>query len=188
MKIILFLTVFLFSSSCYSQQVYPLNTDFDEVPQNSYLKDSNNELTPYIGTYKSSFQNREITIYITKEVQKFFKALRVYQDALSIRYVVKNSAGAILQDTQSMTFQPNQFEHTIYSHGTYPNQNIVWFNYGGTNCRVGWGAIELKKISTTQLSWEYRPNDIILDSSKCPQGTDINIYLPETKGLIFTKQ
>jgi len=51
-----------------------------------------------------------------------------------------------------------------------------------------WGSIELKKISSTQISWEYRPNDIILDDSKCPLGTDIKIYLPETKDLIFTKQ
>ncbi|MDH6252836.1 hypothetical protein M2347_002563 [Chryseobacterium sp. H1D6B] len=188
MKKILFSITLIISFSCHAQQAYPLNTDFDEVPQNSYLKDLNNELDPYIGTYKATFQNMEITLYITKEIMKFFKALNVYKDALSIRYVIKNSSGAIIQNTQSMVFQPNQSKHTIYSQGTYPNQNIVWFNYGGTNCNVGWGAIELKQINVTQISWEYRPNDIILDSSKCPSGTDINIYLPETKDLIFTKQ
>ena len=93
----------------------------------------------------------------------------------------------MLQDTQNMNFQPNQILHTIYSHWVEPN-NILALYYGGTNCGVGWGSIELKKINSTQLSWEYRPNDTILDSARCPQGTYITIYLPETKDLIFTKQ
>jgi hypothetical protein len=85
-------------------------------------------------------------LFISKETKKYIKSLNVYQDVLSIRYIVKNSLGNILQDTQGMTFQPNQLLHSIYSRGTYPNKNIVWFNYGGTNCKVGWGSIELKKL------------------------------------------
>lgn len=174
--------------SCKAQTVYPLNSDFDEIPQNSYLKDLNNELDSYIGTYTAIYQTKMITLYITKENMKYFKSLKIYQDALSIRYIIKDATNVILQDTLTMNFQENQLKHTIYSHGTYPSINTVWFNYGGTNCGVGWGSIELKKISSTQLLWEYRPNDTILDSSRCPQGTDINIYLPETKDLVFTKQ
>ena len=188
MKNILLIPFIFVTLACKSQQVYPLNTDFDEVPQNSYLKDLNNELDAYTGTYKANFQDREITLYISKETMRFFKALNVYKDALSIRYIVKNSMGNFLQDTQSMTFQPNQFKYTIYSQGTYPNQNIAWFNYGGTNCGVGWGSIRLKKLNSTQISWEYIPNSTIIDSNKCPSGTDTTIYLPETKDLIFTKQ
>lgn len=190
-KIIIKLTftfVFFCIFSCKAQQTYPLNTDFEEIPQGSYLKDLNDELTTYTGEYKANFQGNEIRLFITKETMKFLKSLNIYQDVLSVRYTIKNSAGIILQNTQNMTFEPNQLRHTIYSRGTYPSKNIVWFNYGGTNCRVGWGSIELKKINSTQISWEYRPNDIILDNSKCPPGTDINIYLPETKDLIFTKQ
>ena len=169
-------------------QTLPLNTSFDDIPTNAHLKDLNNELSPYVGEYKAYFQGNEVKLYITRETMKFIKSLNIYQDVLSIRYIVKNPAGNILQDTQNMNFQPNQLRHTIYSRGTYPNKNIVWFNYGGTNCKVGWGSIELKKINNTQLSWEYRPNDIILDDATCPPGTDINIYLPEIKDLIFTKQ
>ncbi|MGN7758362.1 DUF6705 family protein [Chryseobacterium sp. 22532] len=190
-KIIIKLTftfVFFCIFSCKAQQTYPLNTDFEEIPQGSYLKDLNNELTSYTGEYKANFQGNEILLFISNETMKFFKSLNIYQDVLSVRYIVKNSAGNILQNTQNMIFEPNQLRHTIYSHGTYPSKNIVWFNYGGTNCKVGWGSIELKKINSTQISWEYRPNDIILDDSRCPPGTDINIYLPETKDLIFTKQ
>ncbi|UEQ74627.1 hypothetical protein J8N07_13180 [Chryseobacterium arthrosphaerae] len=161
-----------------------------KLPDNSYLKDLNNELDPYVGTYKGNFEGHEITLFITKQNYKFFdlKIKKYYQDVLSIKYIVKNSSGVILQNTQSMNFQPDQLRFTMYSTKTKPLQNTVVFYYGGTNCSVGWGDIYLKKLNDTQISWEYRPNDIILDDNKCSPGTDINIYLPETKDLIFTKQ
>ncbi|WP_267406871.1 MULTISPECIES: DUF6705 family protein [unclassified Chryseobacterium] len=188
MKKIIYIIAIIISVFYKAQQVYPLNTDFDNVPPNSYLKDINNELNPFSGTYKANYQGKEITLFITMETMKFLQSLNVYQDILSVKYIIKNQNGVVLQDTQNMNFQLNQLKHTIFSHGTYPNKNVAWFNYGGTNCGVGWGAIELKKLNATQISWEYRPNDIILDSARCPQGADINIYLPETKDLIFTKQ
>ncbi|WP_370897909.1 DUF6705 family protein [Chryseobacterium gossypii] len=181
--------LFISFLSCKAQE-YPLNSSYMKLSDNSYLKDLNNELPPYVGTYKANFEGNEITLFISLQNHKFFdlKVKKYYQDVLSIKYIVKNSSGVVLQDTQNMNFPANQLRFTIYSTKTRPSQNTVIFYYGGTNCGVGWGDIYLKKINSTQLSWEYKPNDIILDNSKCPPGTDINIYLPETKDLIFTKQ
>ncbi|WET47660.1 hypothetical protein PYS58_13840 [Chryseobacterium indologenes] len=176
--------------SCRAQQIYPLKTDYTEVPQNSYLKDSNNELDSFIGIWKGSFKGNLITLFVTKETQRLFNENqnKYYKDILSIKYVVKNSSGIVLQNTQDMNFEPNQLTHTIYSQWPENNGNSLLLYYGGTNCSVGWGSIILKRLNSSQISWEYRPNDIILDSKRCPPGTDINIYLPETKDLIFTKQ
>lgn len=176
---------FITSIMCCKAQTLPLNTGILEIPQNAHVKDLSNELAPYVGTYKANFQGKEITLYITKEEDKLVKRSnqQFYRDALVIKYVVKNSAGATLQDTKNNTLPK------IYIYSTkMKSQNSVVLIYSGTNCRVGWGEIYLTQINSTQISWEYRPNDIILDSSRCPQGTDINIYLPETKDLIFTKQ
>ncbi|MFP7655612.1 hypothetical protein [Chryseobacterium proteolyticum] len=188
-KTTLLFGLFISFLSCKAQE-YPLNTDFRNIPTNSYLKDLDNELNPYVGNYRANFQGKEIILYITKESHKLieYKNQKFYRDVLSIKYVIKNSAGTILQDTQNMIPQTNQSYHTIYSTRINPFLNSVMLTYSGTNCGVGWGSIKLKKINSTQLSWEYRPNDIILDSSRCPSGTDINIYLPETKDLVFTKQ
>ena len=188
-SLILFLGLFVVFS-CKAQQTYPLNTDFDEVPQNSYLQDMNNELDDYVGNYTASFNGSQITLFITKEVKKYFDiaSVKIFKDVLSVKFIVKNSSGNILQNTQNMNFLDNQVQNTIYSMGTKPSDNSVGLSYGGTNCSVGWGTIILKKLNTTQLSWEYRPNDIIVDDSRCPPGTNTTIYLPETKDLIFTKQ
>ncbi|WP_370897911.1 hypothetical protein [Chryseobacterium gossypii] len=189
-KITILFSIFISLLSCKAQQIFPLRTAVDNVPNLSYLKDTNNELQAFIGQYSSSYNGKQITLYITKENDKYFDLgdKKIYRDVLSIRYIVKNSTGNILQDTQNMNFQINQYTHTIYSQWVVDSGTKVIFNYRGTNCNVGWGKIILKKINSTQLSWEYKPNDIILDNSKCPPGTDINIYLPETKDLIFTKQ
>ncbi|MCJ7933132.1 MAG: hypothetical protein MUW56_05720 [Chryseobacterium sp.] len=167
-------------------QTLPLNTALYNIPQNAYLKETNNELIPYIGTYKATFQGNEIILYITKEENKLmdYGDQKFYSDVLIIKYIVRNSNGVILQDTKNS----NIAKIELYSNHIYPNKNIIAFYYSGTNCGVGWGDIYLKKINSTQISWQYRPDDIILDDSKCPPGTDINIYLPETKDLIFTKQ
>lgn len=189
MKNLIFLILLVISMSCKAQE-YPLKTDYTEVPNNSYLKDTNNELDKFLGNYITSFENKQITIFITKQTHSYFDRgeYKYYKDVLSVKYIVKNVNGTFLQDTQNMTFQSNQIRHSIYSRWVEDAGNTLLLYYGGTNCGVGWGDIYLKKISETQLSWEYRPNNTIIDSSRCPVGTDITIYLPETKDLIFTKQ
>lgn len=187
-KIALILTM-LNILSCKAQQTFPLLTSIDNIPNLSHLKDTNNELQSFTGTYSASYNGNQITLFISKENDKLFDYgdKQIYIDALSIRYTVKNSYGGILQDTQNEVFQADLL-HTIYSQWATENGTKVLFNYAGTNCHVGWGKIILKKVNTSQFSWEYRPNDITTTASKCPSTLDTKIYLPETKDLIFTKQ
>lgn len=184
-KILLALTLLISLISC-KAQILPLGTSLADIPNNAYVKDTNNELSPFIGIYKANFNGNEITLFITKEENKLEERTNknFYRDALVIKYVIKNSAGITLQDTKNLN-TPSIY---LYSISTRPAQNIVNFIYSGTNCRVGWGRIILKRISPTQISWEYRPNDRIIMPGKCPGNPDTTIYLPETKDLIFTKQ
>jgi len=183
---VLVFTIIIF---CKAQQTYPLNTDYDNVPNYSYLKDLNNELSPYIGTYKANHQGNEITLFITKEENKLTKRVdkQFYRDVLVVKYIVKNSSGAILQDTQNMILTDNTY-FNIYSMGTRPTLGDVTLGYDGTNCGIGWGEIILKKLNATQISWDYRPNSSLIDSATCSPSTDKTVYLPVTKDLMFTKQ
>ena len=139
----------------------------------------------YVGIYKSTFQGGEVLLYITKEENRLVKRIDMnfYRDALVVKYIIKNSVGTTLQDTKNINIPNIDIISTKMK-----SQNSVILIYSGTNCGVGWGNIYLKKINSTQISWEYIPESTIIDSSKCPPGTDINIYLPEAKDLIFTKQ
>ena len=170
--------------SCKGQQ-YPLNTFFENVPQGAYLKDLNHELDPYIGIYKSNFEGNEITLHITKQENKLEKSTgkTYYLDVLVIKYIVRNNSGVILQDTQNSNV-PNI---ELYSIATRPYENKIIFYYSGTNCGIGWGDVFLKKISATQISWDYNPNSTSVGDD-CPANADKTVYLPETDNLIFTKQ
>lgn len=171
--------------SCNAQ--LPLNTLMENIPSNAHVKDLNNELNPYIGIYKTSYQGREITLYITKIDKRLEQRSNknFYRDALVIKYIVKNSSGVILQDTQNNNI-PNI---ELFSTRIRSYDNSVIFYYSGTNCGVGWGDVFLNKINATQISWLYKPDDVILTPSKCSGNPDLTIYLPETENpLIFTKQ
>ncbi|REC42710.1 MULTISPECIES: DUF6705 family protein [Chryseobacterium] len=166
-------------------QTLPLNTILRNIPQGSYVKDLNHELDPYIGIYKSNFEGNEIILYITKQENKLEKSTgkTYYLDALVIKYIVRNNSGVILQDTQNSNV-PNI---ELYSIATRPYENKIIFYYSGTNCGIGWGDVFLKKISATQISWEYRPDSTSI-SDNCPLTADKTVYFPETDNLIFTKQ
>ncbi|WP_131701383.1 DUF6705 family protein [Chryseobacterium sp. FH2] len=183
-KTLTVLSLFISFISC-SAQTLPLYTALENIPNNAHVKDTNNELIPYIGTYKANYEGKEITLFITKEEDKFFDYgdQKFFRDALVVKYIIKNSGGTILQDTKN-----NNLDIDFNSTKIKSTQNSVIFFYSGTNCSVGWGDVYLKKINATQISWEYRPNDIVTTAAKCPPTLDTTIYLPETKDLIFTKQ
>lgn len=185
MKSVLLLIIFAVVT-CKSQQILPINTPFVDIQNGVHLKDLNNELNPYLGVYKANFNSNEITLFITKQENKLEENAQksYYADALIIKYIVKNSAGTILQDTKNN----NLNIASLYNIDIDSSENTVNFVYTGTNCNIGFGGIKLKKISATQISWEYKPNDIVTTAAKCPPNLDTNIYLPETKDLIFTKQ
>ena len=183
-KIILLLSFLNSFLQCKAQQFYSLNTNMKDIPQGGYVKDINNELSPFVGIYKANYQGNEVTIYISKVEYMLKKRSNksYYMDALIVKYKVKNSSGTVLQDTQ------NNNSGDFYSMWSAPEENAVVLYYPGTNCGVGWGKVYLYKKNATQLSWDYRPNDSILDQQNCPGNQDIKIYLPITKDLIFTKQ
>lgn len=171
--------------SCNAQ--LPLNTFMENIPQNAHVKDLNNELNPYIGVYKANYEGKEITLYITKEEDRLtdYGDQRFYRDALIVKYIVKNSSGTVLQDTYNNNLSTN----AIYSTRIRSYDSSVILGYEGTNCGIGWGTILLKKINITQISWIYRPNDMMILPGQCPGSPDLTIYLPETENpLIFTKQ
>ncbi|UOU98698.1 hypothetical protein MUU74_01785 [Chryseobacterium daecheongense] len=186
--LILFI-VFTTIISCKAQTL-PLNTDLDNTPLNAYLKDLNNELDPYVGTYQATIDGNQINLFITKEDHKYFDLgdVKFFQDVLIVRYTIKNSAGVILQSTQNTNFVTMKEKNLIHSLGTNPNLGMAILTYNGTNCDIGWGSVYLKKLNATQISWRYYAETVATSHERCPPNVDKSTYLPEGENLIFTKQ
>uniref|UniRef100_UPI0025C41373 DUF6705 family protein n=1 Tax=Chryseobacterium sp. TaxID=1871047 RepID=UPI0025C41373 len=171
--------------TCKAQQVYPLNTYYEDVPDYSYMKDLNNELIPYVGTYKAIHNGNEIILIITKEDKKLQEILnkKFYEDVLHVKYTVKDIAtGTILDDNLNPTSSDKK---EIESMGTNVlDNNSLSLSYDGTKCGIGWGKIILKKINNIQFTWDYRPNSRVFSGNDCPDSKNIKVYLPYTKNLI----
>ena len=172
---------------CKAQVVYPISTFSTDIPAGSYIKDLNNDLDNFVGIYVATFNGNFIYLNIGKEVKKTLNKKSnfvYYRDQLVITYEVKNGLGQILQSTLVTNSNINK----IYSIYFNKIDNIMMMHYIGTNCSVGWGTIELKKINGFQLNWTYYPNSSVLTNINCPGNPDTNVYLPATENLIFTKQ
>ena len=70
MKKILFILIIFITISCSAQQIYPLRTHY-EIPENSYLKDTNNELQYYEGIWKTQWNGKITYIYLKKIINKY---------------------------------------------------------------------------------------------------------------------
>ncbi|CAI9681231.1 hypothetical protein HZQ11_17060 [Elizabethkingia anophelis] len=184
MKNLLFIITIIFSLSC-SAQEYPLNTSFKTIPQGSYLKDTQNELSCYTGTWKTLFNGKDITLDIQK-IEKYsvkYPKNEFFRDILLIRYTVKDGNGNTLQSTLNHSVLNSNIKSTY----VLPNNKIA-FTHSGGDCGVGSGRVYLQYIDSTHIKWSYYPESLMHAEGECPQGSDLKVYLSKTEDLVFTKQ
>ncbi|HIB8182306.1 TPA: DUF6705 family protein [Elizabethkingia anophelis] len=184
MKNLLLIIAIIFSYSCTAQE-YPLNTDFQGVPSGSYIRDTKNELNRYTGIWKASYNNQEITLELQKVEKYSFKFLNYnyYGDTVFGRYTVKDINGNILQTTFNKEITNSNIEGSYILYG-----DTLGLSYSGGDCSIGSGIIYLQYLDGTHLKWNYTPEDLIFMEGECPQGSDLKVYLPKAKDLVFTKQ
>jgi hypothetical protein len=192
-KIILLFALTISLINCKAQEIYPLNTYYEKVPNYSYMKDLDNYLPLYVGTYKAIYEENEITLYITNSIKELIDTRldnrKYYQDVLRVKFTVKKiSTGTVLQDNQASDPLQPQRNQIISTRTNKLDNNSVSLYYSGTTCGIGWGKITLKKINNTQISWSYYPNDSLFSGNECPNSQNVKVYLPDTENLVFTKQ
>ncbi len=99
--IFLSIVLFILTISC-KAQTYPLRT-FTEIPENSYLKDTNNELQYYVGTWKGTWNNKTIYITFKKITNQYDNILKYYKDFLIGKFKVLDSNGLVLFDNMAIS-------------------------------------------------------------------------------------
>lgn len=94
----LFLFTFIIFSLYSTAQEYPLTAT--EVPANAYIKDLDNQLPAFEGTWKGTWNNKTFIINF-KKIKFYYTHLKdnpYYQDILIGKFQVKDSNGNILFD------------------------------------------------------------------------------------------
>ncbi|MBB4805372.1 hypothetical protein HNP38_000644 [Chryseobacterium defluvii] len=182
--------IILFLCICCKSQIYPLKTyDIEEFPKDSYVKDTNNELHDYEGTWKGTWNGK--TILITLKKIKFYKIFlenrAYYNDILIGKFIVKDSNGLILFDNNALADDNAK----IKGSGFIKNTTSYLFGYNDPDlCHMnGRGRFKFTDSTKTKLEWKYSESENWIDTDCFYYGwaqADRPQPLPNT--IILTKQ
>ncbi|WEK69140.1 MAG: hypothetical protein P0Y62_14970 [Candidatus Chryseobacterium colombiense] len=165
MKNILYIIGFL--SICISckaqQQIIPLETKGFPV-ENTYYKDLNNELSPYIGTWKGTFNNQNFIITFSK-YKNYNSTGNYYKDRLAGKYKMLDSNNNELYSTYNL---PDN-EAKVTSLGFVEQTNhtklrLVFID----SCIEGEIHLSFDNPQQTQMHWKYfTKQELVVDDSGC---------------------
>ncbi len=179
LAILFFIIVF----SC-KGQTYPLRT-FTDIPENAYLKDTNNELQNYEGIWKGTWNNKTIYITLKKVTNHYNENLKYYIDLLIGKFKVINSNGQILFDNTNLSdvqakLRGGQFRKKDDKYSfIYSDHEICDTN--------GYITINFTDSTKSQLQWYFSDwTDII--TPDCPYYNAHPFPQPLPKDIILTKQ
>ncbi|MCL8537065.1 DUF6705 family protein [Chryseobacterium gallinarum] len=185
MKNLFLFILFCISISC-NAQTYPLRT-YTEVPPNAYIQDTNNELVPYEGTWKGTWNGKTVFIYL-KRIKDYFTHLEnkpYYKDILVGKYKILDSNGAILFDSSNLSDENAKIKGARFL--SIPNTRYI-LNYIDSNLCNTSGNVSINFTDTTKIKLNWKLNfDSKMITTDCQYyNTGIPEVLP--KEIILTKQ
>lgn len=132
MKKQLFIVLFIFSGIFVFGQspIYPWNTPENNIEENAYLKDTQNQLLPYTGTWVYTNGNKKVTIKFQRIMYYFTFGKKYFMDQIAGRYKVENGSTVVYNDL-NFNFQSADIA------GVKIYQNRLYGSYfDELNCRI----------------------------------------------------
>lgn len=170
--------------SCKAQQIYSLRPTEIDLPENSYEKDTNNELQDYAGAWKGTWDNKTILVTFKKITNKYDNSLKRYRDYLIGKFIVKDSNGDILFDNTNLADDDAKIHGVSFR--KYGDKYSLYYNDSELCNTTGSISIEFTNPTKTTLDWKYfYRNEII--TADCPY-YNTSIPQPLPKEIILIKQ
>lgn len=187
MKKIIF-GLILLSISC-KAQIIPVEQvvdNYGNVEDNiTYIKDVNNVLDDYVGTWKGTQNDIDYTFMITERTIVFDEEYNVNQDVLIMKHLIVNSTTLeIIEDTTLISDEDVHSEGGLFRR--YSSGGLTYmFYYGGNNYSCGQnGEVNITlKSSNSQMYLRLNARNKMDD---CTTGFAEQV-LP-TEDVLLTKQ
>ena len=145
-------------STCSQYSIVPMRT-FTEIPENEcyYMKDTNNELNDFEGTWKGIWNGNFFLITFKKISNKYNAALRHNKDFLIGKFKLTDINGNILFDNTSISDDTAKIKGGMFAK-LDDKYSLLYFDKDlcGMN---GVGKIKFANAAKTQLQWEYYYRD-----------------------------
>ncbi|WP_395049515.1 DUF6705 family protein [Flavobacterium sp.] len=188
-KILILGFIILSNLSCKAQTILPLEEvakyldSGNGIPKNiTYIKDVNNILDKYVGTWKGTYNSRNYEFRITKYTSNYKNLL---EDKLLMRYVISDSNGTIIEDTRAL---PDTSSYVIK--GDYWEKASYFLYYIGKESLCGQkGSIIIDiqpNSNNNKMRLFFMEQQEIISLKDCPNGNAAQIM--PVNDLILTKQ
>lgn len=162
MKNILFSLAILTAFSCKSQ-IIPQNNAYVDIPNNAYIKDTENFLDNFVGTWQYQNGNEQFTITLSKVLHHDYGSY--YNDIIIGEYKYIDSNGTLLVNTLSDMNSPN-FPGPLY-HNIAGATSLVRLQYPKCpECDMGEYRI---KSDFSDPDREYQSIEIVFRSISTTQ-------------------
>lgn len=149
-------------ASCKAQLVYPLRT-YINLPENSYLKDTNNELQDYEGTWKGTWNNKTIFLTFKKVTNKYNPNLKYYKDLLVGKFIVKDINGAILFDNTNLSDDNSKIKGGKFRK-VDDKYSLIYIDPDLCHT-TGSAKISFTDATKTKLEWKYSQDFNLIDNT-----------------------
>lgn len=175
-------------------QIVDVNTSAIRMTQGGYYaKDSNNEFDPYLGTWEATWNNKKITLYLSK-VTHYYKTDvdlgHYYEDFVVGKYIVVDlTTGAELENTTGIT---NLDDVPIKSTVLIRNKNQLRFLYSNrtptsADCDILSTIILTRDLTNPNiLTYKYFVSNYKYEGCPYTNLDDIPLNIPK-QDIIFHK-
>ncbi|MEO9502232.1 hypothetical protein [Nonlabens ulvanivorans] len=158
-------------------ETYAVYADDQEIsiPDDvTYIKDVNNSLAPYLGTFIGTYNGNTITFTITKLTETDW----ITRDILNIKYKIEDANGNIL--VQTFNFPDNSHDISgIYldSQGQYIAYYHGFDATGFDECgQSGTFSLYINPLSSNQMKVYLANSTDILLQDDCPNGETPHVF------------
>ncbi|MDQ0068066.1 DUF6705 family protein [Chryseobacterium lathyri] len=188
MKNLFLIIVTLLTFSCKAQE-YPLNTSLDNLPNNAYLKDTNNELDKYVGLWKGTWNGKSLYLELKKVKYYYSGNPSYYEDKiLGERKIITDNGTVEIDRITNFDNQVSEFRG-MFSSLRNGNWKRLYF-YPKNMCGKS-AALDITSFTGNQMTLhlEYMPSiykEDCIHNAYVQQHNDFPINFP--KDIVLTKQ
>ncbi|MCT2564274.1 DUF6705 family protein [Chryseobacterium herbae] len=152
----------------------------------TYVKDTNNRLDQFVGTWKGSANGKQYEIKLEKKTNyKFFPESATSWDRIIGRILIKDSSGNIIYNSMNKSDKETYFSGDNFQHRGYVMSFVG--NYKCLESGSVFIETRLNNPNEMKLFYSQDKDGLITSSSQCPN-FDTFVPLLPIEVMILTKQ
>lgn len=183
------LTILMFALSCQAQRIisleeaYTYSRSADGIPEDvSYVKDTNNRLDQFVGTWKGSANGKYYTIQFVKLIN--YGEYSIKWDEILGNILITDTGGNVLHNSFGQSYDAvGNLTGLNFQRNTY----MMYFAANGACNDSGNVFVEVKKLNPNEMTLYFMRDTEFIDPIKCPNYTTYVPLLPKDK-MTLVKQ